>query len=414
MTISPKSRSDGLRSCRSPRYLTTSPAIHRHNFIMEPRNLTDLPIELLALICSYLQHQDVLPFALTCRLLNQGASDEIRARQKVFREYCTISDERPLFILDRLRGVVSDPFKAQCVRRLECFHVRLSWRDWAPPNAPESTRTLTEVSSDDSFDYPITNDSNTWKGVYGHDELENFRRLLRLYIFSGDTGNTWSNAHISMLRHGHDDAIKVLLIALCRRLQSVTFYSFGSKSHFSGPDRQPLIYSFLAQHQAVHRILARESISTQASPWPPGFQSLRSVSLCAPLPTGERGRQYYFRPPSVSGLFWLPNIEKLELNHLRHRHDSDSSIDIAIGCSSVRTLKFKYCRIQPQTMLRLITSSKKLEQVTVSRCGDLPDHLETWIRDWYEQSLRELYIDREPAVYSRRFPELDEVSTATS
>lgn len=368
---------------------------HRHhNLLMEPRNLTDLPTELLALICSFLEHDDVLPFALTCRLFNQGASDEVRARQNVFREYCTISDEKPLFILDRLRGVVSDPFKAQCVRQLKCFHVRLSWRDWAPPDTARPERTLEEISGDDTFDYPLTNNSNTWKDVYGHDELENFRRLLRMYIFSGDTGNTWTNAHISMLRHGHDDAIKVLLIALCRRLESVTFYEYGATSHVVGPDRQPLIYSFLAQHQAVHRILTRESTSGGSTQWPPGFQSLRSVSLCMPLPGGERGRPYYFRPPSVTGLFWLPNIECLELNHLRHVHDSDTSIDIAIGCSSVQRLTFKDCTIRPETLLRFITCSKKLEAVTVSRCGNLPHCLETWLEDWYAPILTHVQIDR--------------------
>jgi hypothetical protein len=196
-----------------------------------------------------------------------------------------------------------------------------------------------------------------------------------------------------MLRHGQDDALKLLLIALCPRLATLTFHAFRP----SKPNRRricshPLFYSFLAQDQDIRQVFnpdirwfARRS--PLENPWPPGFRSLRKVSVCAPLPEEEPSEPFHTRPANVAGLFWLPNIETLELRHLRHRRGGDEWIDVKIGCSSVKDLRFESCQIKVSTMLRFITASQALRRLTIKRSGRNLGFVSQWVGEWYAESL---------------------------
>ena len=354
------------------------------------KGMLSLPNELLAHICAFLQPRDLLSFALSCRATGNGASDALRNLQNIFFEYKVICDEDPLTLLTKLRAILSNPFRAQCVRRLEFRDMTSSWADWRPNRTPTED---TESQGDAASENLVREIDVVWGSYYSYEELELYRKLLRTHIFRSFTANTLSNAHISMLRDGQDDALKLLLIALCPKLESLTFYAFGP----SNPDRprqcpHPLFYSFLAHDQAVHQIFNHETrLATLQSPhdgpWPPGFQALRSVSVCAPAPTSSVSEPYHTRPANVSGLFWLPNIETLELYNLRHRRDNDQWVDVNIGCSTVQNLKFESCQIKLVTMLRFITASKGLRQLSIKRSGRNIGFVGDWVGYWYAESL---------------------------
>jgi hypothetical protein len=196
-----------------------------------------------------------------------------------------------------------------------------------------------------------------------------------------------------MLRHGQDDALKLLLIALCPRLETLTFHAFRpSKRQRTRLCPHPLFYSFLAHDQDIRQIFNPDirwfaRSSPRENPWPPGFQSLRKVSVCAPLPEGQPSESFHSRPANVAGLFWLPNIETLELHHLRHRRGGDEWIDIKIGCSSVKNLRFESCQIKISTMLRFITASRALRRLTIKRSGRNMGFVSQWVGEWYADSL---------------------------
>lgn len=359
--------------------------------------LLSLPTELLALVCSFLHPEEVLSFALSSKACAIGATDTLRGLQNIFLEYKTINDEDPVKLLRTLRVVLREEFRAGCIRRIEIGDVKSSWNDWSVvkkgqdelPNAPED-----DSPSNLNLEPEISQtESSQWQRHYTYEELEEYRRLLRAYIFRNFTANTLSNEHVSMLRDGQDDALKLLLIALSPKLESLTFYAFHAfKSNRTRLCPHPLFYSFLAHDQDIRQIFNPETrwlarSSPRDSPWPPGFRCLRKVSVCAPLPGNVPSEPFYTRPANIAGLFWLPNIKTLELHNLRHRRDGDEWIDIKIGCSSVQNLRLDSCQIKVSTMLRLITASRALQQLTIIKCGRNLAFVREWIGEWYFDSL---------------------------
>jgi hypothetical protein len=325
--------------------------------------ITGLPTELLLNICAFSSDDEILSFALICRRLYDASSDELRARQGIFQRFETVDDKDPIEFLDRLRQIMHDPFKARCVRSLQFSAMRTTWEDWSEPRA------LQGHSSDDN---------QAWKRYYSYDDLETFRHLLRTEMFHGFSGNTLTNAHISMLRNGHDDALKILWITLCPRVHTLTLYELRSTPSVRRAQPHPLKYSFLSRAGSAARLTT----------WPSGFRSLRSVSLCAPIDGVEETWPYHLRPAHVSGLFWLPNIEHLELRQMRYRHDGDNWLDVEAGCSNVKSLKFDSCDTQHATLLRFVTSPRQLEKLSITRSGDLPSMLHQWLRQCYGASLQ--------------------------
>jgi hypothetical protein len=325
--------------------------------------ITGLPTELLLHICAFLSDDEILTFALTCRRLYNAASDELQARRSIFHRFKVVDDKDPIELLDKLRQILQDPFKAQCVRSLQFSAMRTTWEDWS------GTRAIQGNSGDDN---------QVWKQYYSYDDLETFRHLLRTEMFDGFSGNTLTNAHISMLRNGHDDALKILWIALCPRVHTLTLYELQSTPLLRRAQPHPLKYSFLARAGSAARLTS----------WPRGFRSLRSVSLCAPVDGAEDTWPYHLHPAHVSGLFRLPNVESLELHQMRYRHEGDNWLDVEVGCSTVKSLKFDRCDIQHATLLRLLTSPSNLEKLSITRCGTLPSMLHQWLRQCYGPSLQ--------------------------
>ena len=363
---------------------------------MTAKSVLALPTELLALTCSFLAPEDVLSFALSSRTCAVGAGDILNGLRRIFRQYKTVDDDDCAALLQKLRIVLNDDFRAGCIRHLEIGHVRSSWADWTTADDQDEQRRNFDLNNTLDLQLQSTSSptgSDQWQKYYDYEELEHYRRLLRTHIFRNFTANTLSNEHISMLRHGQDDALKLLLIAMSPRLESLTFYALPPTKQ--GQTRicpHPLFYSFLAHDQDIRQIFDPDTrwfarSSPRESPWPPGFLSLRKVSICAPLPSDRPSEPFYARPANVAGLFWLPNIETLELHHLRHRRDGDEWIDIKIGCSSVKNLRFESCQIQTSTMLRLITASKALRQLTIKKCGRNLASVSKWVGNWYAHSL---------------------------
>ena len=361
------------------------------------QGLISLPTELLAHACSYLLSEDVLSFALSSRACAIGAADILRGLQTIYLQYKTIDDSSPVELLAKLRIILKDDFRAGCVRHLAIGDVKSSWYDWTFEDNGQSQ--LSEDQNDLSVSeltielQTSQTEGTEWQTYYTHHELEEYRRLLRAYIFRNFTANTLCNEHIIMLRHGQDDVLKLLLIALCPRLETLAFYAYRpSKRNRPRLCPHPLFYSFLAHDQDIRQVFdpktrSRARSSLNENPWPPGFRSLRKVSVSAPLPDGQPSEPFHAQPANVAGLFLLPHIETLELYHLRHRGGWDEWIPIKIRCSSVKNLRFESCQMKTTTLLRFITASKALRQLNIKRCGRNLGFISRWMGDWYADSL---------------------------
>ena len=361
------------------------------------QGLLSLPTELLAHTCSYLSPEDSLSFALTSRACAIGAADILNGLQNTFLQYNNIDDSNPVELLETLRTILKDDFRAACVRHLQIGDVKSSWQDWVLDEDGQSQ--LPDEQNDVSVSelnleaQTSQTEGTEWQNHYTHDELEDYRRLLRACIFRNFTANTLSNEHIIMLRHGQDDVLKLLLIALCPRLDALTFHAFRpSKRDRPRLCSHPLFYSFLAHDQDIRQVFDPKTrwnarTSPTENPWPPGFRSLRKVSVSAPLPDGQSSEPFYARPANVAGLFLLPHIETLELYHLRHRGGWDEWIPIRVGCSSVKNLRFESCQMKTTTLLRFITASRTLRQLNIKRCGRNLGFISRWVGEWYAESL---------------------------
>jgi hypothetical protein len=58
----------------------------------------------------------------------------------------------------------------------------------------------------------------------------------------------------------------------------------------------------------------------------------------------------------------------------------------------VKRLKFANCRIQQTTMLRFTTSSRKLEEIRITRSGPQPESMTEWLESWYKSTLHQVAI----------------------
>lgn len=171
--------------------------------------LLSLPTELLSHVCSFLNPEDVLSFALSSRACAIGAADILRGLQNIFLEYQTIDDNDPIELLQRLRIILLDDFRARCVRKLEIGDAKSSWEDWtsnedvhneSPEDAIEDA-SLSNLNLNLNLEVHSSPTEDTqWQSYYTYEELEEYRRLLRAYIFRNFTANTLSNEHVRISR----------------------------------------------------------------------------------------------------------------------------------------------------------------------------------------------------------------------
>lgn len=176
--------------------------------------LLSLPVELLAHTCSFLLPREVLSFALSSRACAVGGADILRGLQNIFLEYKTLNDNDPFGLPDKLRIILKDDFRAHCVRHLEIGDTKSSWTEWKSSN---DDRHQPSESSDDTAISELTLEPQNspmetleWQSYYTYDELEQYRRLLRAYIFRNFTANTLSNESVRERSH--------LVLILCLQL----------------------------------------------------------------------------------------------------------------------------------------------------------------------------------------------------
>lgn len=131
-------------------------------------------------------------------------------------------------------------------------------------------------------------------------------------------------------------------------------------------DLHPL--GFLAQ--AITSI-----VRTGGAVWPPGFMSLRQVSVCTSTSLRHPGdfytHSYTPTPSEVAPLFFLPNIKALNFTLLGCSDDLSKHYPLPARCSSVEELAFSLCDLTITEITKLIKASRNLRRlVCIKSCED--------------------------------------------
>ncbi|KAK4542621.1 hypothetical protein LTR36_006670 [Oleoguttula mirabilis] len=193
-----------------------------------------------------------------------------------------------------------------------------------------------------------------------------------------------SDADVSVwmqkVRDGWDETLKGMLIALAPKVDRVNFIAYQGEEY---DDMHPL--SFLCQ--------AIRSISTTPEPsWPPGFRSLRHVSICTSTTMRHPHDAYYASPSAVAPLFFLPNIKVLNLTLLGYHDDEDEDYSLPAGCSSVEELAFSCCNLSHTAMGKLIKACKRLRGVkSMASCSD-KGNLTGMLYEEYGHCLEDVFL----------------------
>ncbi|EME88615.1 uncharacterized protein MYCFIDRAFT_79970 [Pseudocercospora fijiensis CIRAD86] len=276
-----------------------------------------LPEELVATISELVPTESLLDFALTCKELRRVSDSRLRQHQGFAREYTVQHDRLPLHVPKLLALALETPEPLWHLRAFESWGLRPGWakyrswfhREWAEERELEDADWL-----DEDLSYPDMSEA-----FFSPEQYEAFRTTLcNTLNLDDERVEFW----MEKIREGWDEPLKGML------------YDSWQGDDFH--DDHPL--KFLCEAiDAVHKL----NVSSKLA-WPPGFQSLRMVSI-APL-------------------FRLPNIKVLNLNLLGYTDDANGEFDLPPRSSSVEELAFSCCSITLQAMVKFLMAPVRLRK----------------------------------------------------
>lgn len=115
---------------------------------------------------------------------------------------------------------------------------------------------------------------------------------------------------------------------------------------------------------AIANVHLRARQQTHIS-WPPGFRSLRMVSVCNSTDLRHPHDAFYCQPHTISPLFLLPNIKVLNLTLLGYTGDDEEDFELAPRSSAIEVLRFSCVSINKRSWQKFLQAPVKLVHFTV-------------------------------------------------
>ncbi|KAK1639223.1 hypothetical protein BDP81DRAFT_198917 [Colletotrichum phormii] len=179
-----------------------------HQKAEEADRLTLLPAELLVDIIEHVDVASHLNLACTCKKIAKCSAGILRRHRKAHNQYGVVSDLQPATMPTLLRNIVThrDPLITCHIRSLEIWGRRRFWEDWRPFMLQPRER----------FD----EDALPLEWLFEDEERAEYMRLFE-DMFHPDHYDTCMAKQ--QLDEGKDGILKVLLTAICPRLNSVKY-----------------------------------------------------------------------------------------------------------------------------------------------------------------------------------------------
>ncbi|KAF2765950.1 hypothetical protein EJ03DRAFT_354387 [Teratosphaeria nubilosa] len=343
-------------------------------------SLLGLPVELLDHIAFSLHPSSHLDFALACRLLAnlETIKHQLAHHRECFDRYRHTTDVGTATIPALLRALLTDvpdtslaphadevhetrslrlspgpasadPIAAWHVRSMIVFGARSTRKAWqqriwdvrSPVYAPEPMEEKQEVLTGQ--------------------EVESVQLLAQRWFGDGSLRSmTVVDELMEDIRNGRDEAMKALLVAMCPRIRVLSTSGNLCTSYRDnriGIMRHPIrTISKLAHMVHVARL-----------PIPPGFQSLRQISIS--VPGNPAGHLCWVSPASVKPLLSLPKLEHLYLAHIGSVDGvRDEILELEPQSANVSSVYFRQTALSSADVWDLLRPIRALRSLTFEEC----------------------------------------------
>ncbi|KXH67007.1 hypothetical protein CSAL01_05613 [Colletotrichum salicis] len=280
-----------------------------HQKAEETDRLTLLPAELLVDIIEHVDVASHLNFACTCKKIPKCSAGILRRHRKAHDQYGVISDLQPATLPTLLRNIVRhrDPLITWHIRSLEIWGRRRFWEDWRPFMLQPRERFDEDV-------LPLG-----W--LFEDEERAEYMRLFEDMIHPDHYATCMAK---QQLDEGNDGILKVLLTALCPRLNSVKYV---------------LCYAG-NRDESLEWLASLIEMSNPLKSWAPGLRALREVFIGVRSGTWlDRGYGVHHPPDLLATILKLPSIDTVYIHSL-YDHDRAGGLarGLSRGCSSVQHL----------------------------------------------------------------------------
>ncbi|KAI1342671.1 hypothetical protein F5Y15DRAFT_312050 [Xylariaceae sp. FL0016] len=335
--------------------------------------LLQLPTELVRAVAHAADPSDHLSLALTCRYTHACLQVILRYHKECCKLYRATSDVRPCTVLELLQ----DPIARFHVRTLEFWGMRRSWDDWKlydlkwPP-----------LQAPDSPCYPVPDppgrrpyDSHFFRPR----EIDEVRDILTGMLAT--PSQDIISKYCTTIEDGHDAVLKVILMALCPRLNTVRLVQIEQE------DNTPFFQFLSYLIGNITDTYVRGQVPRVA--WPKGLASIERAAVNIDSMAHEGNHLIGTLPTAVLSLFRLPSICSLYLSGLDSRmmdaeaeegeeeeeddDDSESGFynqeyGLTPGCSNVRQLFLDRSHCTLPLLEAILGASNKMEQIAFQHC----------------------------------------------
>ncbi|KAK5692399.1 hypothetical protein LTR97_010707 [Elasticomyces elasticus] len=304
--------------------------------------LLALPEELVAAIAAVIEVGDLLSFALTCKECYRITRDRLSSNATYHEQYTIQHDRLPLTIPKLLKLALESDDEAWHLRALEHWGGRPDWSEW-------KTYHWSGIGDDEAWLEPIEDHSHLDRTFFHDHEVEAFERMMRDQLHFVDSEvDHW----LELIRAGNDEPLKGMLIALSPHLNRVNIIAYP----YEGDAAHPL--SFLC-------LTITRLANMPGALWPPGFQSLRKVSVCTTTTLQHPHDAFYADASDVAPLFRLPNIKVLNLSLLGYLNEDKPGWEPEPRSSSIEELGFYCCELDEERICKLIRACKVLRRLVL-------------------------------------------------
>lgn len=114
------------------------------------------------------------------------------------------------------------------------------------------------------------------------------------------------------------------------------------------------------------KAISQVAASSPTPAWPPGFQSLTSISIASYTSLQHPHDNFYCPVSAIVSFFRLPTLKELSLQVVGYR-DDDEEWELPAASSSIEKLKLDCCEMSQEVIEKLVMACRALKWIELDR-----------------------------------------------